>query len=523
MVALPTISDERLTAAAAGARAFPATARTEVCPCSQTQVPRKSLVTLLLLASTLLPLCPSIPAWAGPFGNQNNVLSGIFGGSGAPAAAPPLATSNLPHPSVCRIIVEEGDGSQSLGSGTLVDLRDDYGLVLTNWHVVRDVKGKITVVFPGGFQSLARVRKVDADWDLAALIIWRPQGLTPVPLAPYTPRLGEVLTIAGYGSGNYRAATGRCSQFVSPGVRFPPDMLEISVEARQGDSGGPILNERGELAGVLFGASRGSTTGSHAGRVRWFLTNVIPANSQPGTAGNAALARNPAAGPGTAAPTTGSLTPNPALPGSVPPGSALPGSVATAIPYPGSGSPVAAGPVPSPAPAPAASLVASGADNRSSGNSNFPATDSLGPLVPVPPLTTDQDRLPVAADPLAIGTNSSSPPRLATRDEDEAAREFRTGSESGATGELAALSGRPATAYDEVPRAMAAHQADHAAASSNSQDRSTAAPRGLFLDAKMFEHLKSIFAIMGLVALGMRLLSGGTPAKSESKSKSSRR
>ncbi|MFM7845437.1 MAG: hypothetical protein ACKPEY_14550, partial [Planctomycetota bacterium] len=130
MVALPTILDQRDSAAA-----VPATASPAITP--RAIAPRVPLVALLLLASSVLPLLCSAPAWAGPFGSQNNVLSGIFGGSAAPAAAPPLATSNLPHPSVCRIIVEEGDSSQSLGSGTLVDLRDDYGLVLTNWHVVR--------------------------------------------------------------------------------------------------------------------------------------------------------------------------------------------------------------------------------------------------------------------------------------------------------------------------------------------------------------------------------------------------
>ena len=42
-----------------------------------------------------------------------------------------------PHPAVARIIVPEG-GATAYGSGTLVDVRDQYGLVVTNWHVVRD-------------------------------------------------------------------------------------------------------------------------------------------------------------------------------------------------------------------------------------------------------------------------------------------------------------------------------------------------------------------------------------------------
>jgi hypothetical protein len=53
-------------------------------------------------------------------------------------------------------------------------------------------------------------------------------------------------------------------------------MIEVSVEARQGDSGGPILNQQGEIAGVLFGAGRGATSGSHAPRVNSFLESVYP-------------------------------------------------------------------------------------------------------------------------------------------------------------------------------------------------------------------------------------------------------
>jgi hypothetical protein len=115
---------------------------------------------------------------------------------------------------------------------------------------------------------------MDRDWDLAALSIRRP-NVRPIPLATVAPRRGEALTIAGYGSGWYRAATGRCIQYVAPQENFPYEMLELSTPARNGDSGGPIFNNRGELAGVLFGASFGQTTGTYCGRVRWFLHSVL--------------------------------------------------------------------------------------------------------------------------------------------------------------------------------------------------------------------------------------------------------
>jgi hypothetical protein len=183
------------------------------------------------------------------------------------------------HPAVVRVVAP-GKGSVSFGSGTLVDAKGDYGLVITNYHVISESTGNISVIFPDGFYSLAKVRKVDRDWDLAALVIKRP-NVQPVPLAAAAPRPGEPLTIAGYGSGNYRAVAGPCTQYVAPDYRMPFEMVELAASARQGDSGGPILNNRGELAGVLFGEGGGRTAGSYCGRVKWFLASLTDRPNPP--------------------------------------------------------------------------------------------------------------------------------------------------------------------------------------------------------------------------------------------------
>ena len=183
------------------------------------------------------------------------------------------AAPQTPHPAVVRVIVPEGEGTHSLGSGTLVDVNETNGLVLTNWHVVEAGRGPITVAFPDGFRSPAQVLGTDQDWDLAALLIRRPL-VAPVSIAQQAPRPGELLSIAGYGSGNYRTASGTCTQYVSPGGQHPFEMVELSASARQGDSGGPIFNGRGELAGVLFGAGGGRTSGSYCGRVQQFLASL---------------------------------------------------------------------------------------------------------------------------------------------------------------------------------------------------------------------------------------------------------
>jgi Trypsin-like peptidase domain len=183
-----------------------------------------------------------------------------------------------PHPAVARIIVPE-DGATAFGSGTLVGVNKDHGLVITNWHVVRDGTGLVEVVFPDGFRSNAKPLKVDSDWDLAVLVIWRP-NVEPVKIATQPPRQGDLLTIHGYGRGQYRIATGHCTNYLSPRIDFPHEMVELDVEARQGDSGGPIFNQSGELAGVLFGAGQGTTLGSFAPRVRYFLTTAVPGFEQ---------------------------------------------------------------------------------------------------------------------------------------------------------------------------------------------------------------------------------------------------
>ena len=182
--------------------------------------------------------------------------------------------SRTPHPAVVRILSLEKSGT-SYGSGSLMAKEGSYGIVVTNWHVVRDVDGEILVTFPGGFRSTAKILRTDHTWDLAALLVWSPKTVRVLPLARQLPRPGDPLAIAGYGSGSFRAVAGTCKQYVAPGANLPSEMIEMSAVARQGDSGGPILNQDGELAGVLFGAGWRSTSGSHVRRVKAFLEPVL--------------------------------------------------------------------------------------------------------------------------------------------------------------------------------------------------------------------------------------------------------
>ncbi|HJQ81232.1 MAG TPA: trypsin-like peptidase domain-containing protein, partial [Lacipirellulaceae bacterium] len=131
--------------------------------------------------------------------------------------------------------------------------------------------------------------------------------IEPVKLASHAPRPGDLLTIHGYGQGQYRVATGRCTAYYAPRLDYPQEMLELDVEARQGDSGGPIFNDRGELAGVLFGAGQGTTLGSFAPRVSNFLATLAPDIGQSDDAAPIAMADRPA--PNVRQPDNGWVTP----------------------------------------------------------------------------------------------------------------------------------------------------------------------------------------------------------------------
>ncbi len=309
-----------------------------------------------------------------------------------PAAAWFATAAQTPHPSVVRVISPERNGA-SLGSGTLVDVSDKHGLVLTNWHVVKDAAGNVIVSFPDGFQTPGYVVKMDREWDLAAVVIWKPQA-KPVPIAPQVPRQGEPLTIAGYGSGNYKAQAGRCVQYLSPAPNRPADIVEVSAAARHGDSGGPILNSRGELAGVLFGEGGGMTSGSAAARVRWFVESLgMKQNLEPGIQIAAAGAGDKGQGAGgaplnanrSAAPETNwkESAQEPALV-----------AVATPPPYPDTGAP----PIRLLPPIPRAETAAGAA----SGQASQPQ-----PLLTNTPTST---RLPTTSRPPLVSTAPSLPP-----------------------------------------------------------------------------------------------------------------
>jgi hypothetical protein len=142
------------------------------------------------------------------------------------------------------------------GSGTLVAVRNGRGLVLTAGHLFKDKVGPITVEFSDGQVSGARLIGVDHQLDVAALWIFAPKGIEPIPVASGNPKLDDQVEIWGFGPKRFRAFVAKVSKPI-PVAGDVPDSLIGARGLEQkvtipGDSGGPMI-QNGKLVGVHWG------------------------------------------------------------------------------------------------------------------------------------------------------------------------------------------------------------------------------------------------------------------------------
>lgn len=207
-------------------------------------------------------------------------------------AAAAFAAIQTDYPAIGKIVVQgekvtTGEGeSQAIyyGSGIYVAEAGELGIVLTNWHVVSGASGLMEVQFPT-FQSGGTVILADEVWDLAAIVVRKPPFL-PVPISLEVPQIGDELWVAGYGHNSgldeFQLSSGPVLNYSSldyhwyPTVKepLPGETLMVGTAVRFGDSGGPILNRSGEVAGILSGSDGNLTIGTFCLRVQAFLTQA---------------------------------------------------------------------------------------------------------------------------------------------------------------------------------------------------------------------------------------------------------
>jgi 2-alkenal reductase len=152
------------------------------------------------------------------------------------------------------------------GSGFVIDHKGD---IVTNNHVV-DQAQSLQVVFANGKKANAQLVRADPLSDLAVVHVSVP--VTTVLRFGDSNALqpGQPVMAIGSALGEYRntvtagvvSALGRTIQ-EPPSANFPAgvslhNMLQTDTAINQGNSGGPLLNDRGEVVGVNTLISRGA-------------------------------------------------------------------------------------------------------------------------------------------------------------------------------------------------------------------------------------------------------------------------
>jgi len=141
----------------------------------------------------------------------------------------------------------------ALGSGFVVD---KAGHIVTNFHVVEDA-GEIRVSFSNRDTVEAELVGTDPSTDLAVLRVEsQASALTPLPLGDSdTVRVGDPVVAIGNPFGLDRTATAgivsALQRLITAPNQFTIDhVIQTDAPINRGNSGGPLLNARGEVIGV---------------------------------------------------------------------------------------------------------------------------------------------------------------------------------------------------------------------------------------------------------------------------------
>ncbi len=143
----------------------------------------------------------------------------------------------------------------SVRNGTAVAI--GHGRMVTNKHVVDQARQVDAVPDVGPYSAgITAVNRAEVD---LATVETPGLSLAGIPLATADPTPGAPVTLAGYpGEDSLTIGTGKVVDYVpGPAVGQAVSVMRLAAApalGRPGMSGGPVLDGRGHLAGLIFGA-----------------------------------------------------------------------------------------------------------------------------------------------------------------------------------------------------------------------------------------------------------------------------
>ncbi|WP_232549110.1 S1C family serine protease [Propioniciclava soli] len=186
-------------------------------------------------------------------------------GAGATASLTGTVDDDLAR-GVALITVTTTSGE---GAGTGMVLTSD-GQVLTNYHVVQGTTDVEVTIASTGDTYAATVLGHDATADVALLQLEGASGLATVTLDDDTLAVGDALTAVGNanGGGELVAASGQVTALEqsvtvsgNEGTEDLSGVIQTNAGAQPGDSGGPMFDAEGEVAGMTTAGGQTVTAG----------------------------------------------------------------------------------------------------------------------------------------------------------------------------------------------------------------------------------------------------------------------
>lgn len=178
----------------------------------------------------------------------------------APAFAQPRETHEIAARAHRAVLVVRALGANgdtvAVGTGFLV--RED-GAFVTSFHVVEHAVAVQVESLDGAALGNVSVLAADAPRDLAILRVRVPAAMTPLPLGrDAAARVGDRV----YLMSNPLGLNGTFSEGLLS-ARRPVEgvaMIQVGAPIHPGSSGGPVLNDRGDVIGVATFFANGSST-----------------------------------------------------------------------------------------------------------------------------------------------------------------------------------------------------------------------------------------------------------------------
>jgi S1-C subfamily serine protease len=152
--------------------------------------------------------------------------------------------------------IAESCSAAMVGTGFIVSNER----VITNAHVVAGVKEPVITLSNTQTQLGGRVIAIDREKDIAIIYVPGLNGEKLTFIGPVTPN--EVGFVVGYpNGGNLRtSAVSVSSEFESLGTDIDGNsearraVIVFGGDVKPGNSGGPLLNDQGQVLGVVFAA-----------------------------------------------------------------------------------------------------------------------------------------------------------------------------------------------------------------------------------------------------------------------------